>query len=582
MMCALGRIRARYFRSYKTEMSNVTKNIIEAIQSNPNLLIAPSVETEGQFAYARAKEEKTSSKRIRTTFGRIVTRQLKLSIPDHQLSQITAKLVALLWQSDGVKEYFGAELMSAYEMLEKYLSSCMTGDDSCYTSLYTNNPDKVRLLVMFEGKTPVMRGLMWTINEKHYMDRIYGHPEEKLLEWAAQKYNAVPVWRASCRRLRVELNYPSDNCCVPYMDTFTTFDEEPDIGGSSTFYSNGGGEFTAQSTCGDYEGGNERCENCGERCDEDNKGIVSGDMWCQDCIDSNCVQCYDCSENILERRAVTVDNEPYCRGCAPTHDECCECNENHTNCTTLQNGDTMCENCLEDHARTCDRCGEYVKTGDLLSVDDEAICDECNSKDDEDDEPKKPEPSSLDAEIKIALKIIKGDDCVGVSCGRDNEHKAACPLFTGKFDCAYGLIRVQAMLFVIHHLPHLISTPLQIKQFQILTDKDKAHGDAYSYLKPIFVEYLENLDKPKDPPLTAGELFGVQLLSYARMELSRVTAETMKDFEPCHAQAYIVSDTDPKYELFKSAYSVNDRLFTIGQKHLQVAIPSNTILTRKA
>lgn len=124
-----------------------------------------------------------------------------------------------------------------------------------------------------------------------------------------------------------------------------------------------------------------RCENCGDRLDEDDVIWIDDEPYCNDCV----FYCEDCGNYHLNDEAHEVSNGRYtylvcdycyennyfeCEICGDVHhqDECCwvesECIE-------------VCPDCLADYFSNCDDCGELVRNGELETFGNSSVCSDC-------------------------------------------------------------------------------------------------------------------------------------------------------------------------------------------------------------
>ena len=145
--------------------------------------------------------------------------------------------------------------------------SCMRYD-SCQRlfDMYTENTDKVSLLVMFNEDGNVMgRTLLWNFDSNKIMDRIYTINDEQLAfffkKWATENgyyYKSQQNWYNSIQferlgegkkifKLDIKLNN-SDFRHYPYMDTFKFFN--PDTGTFSNYRPEGSEHYTLCSSDG--------------------------------------------------------------------------------------------------------------------------------------------------------------------------------------------------------------------------------------------------------------------------------------------------------------------------------------------
>lgn len=176
------------------------------------------------------KNKYNESKRVNTSLGRFIRRNLKtsekeISIPT--LSEFCHTLEAHLgMESHKIKIYSANDITKIYND-NTDIYTCMTGHHSIYTELYALNPDKVQLVVHSDSA----RALLWTCDDgTKVLDRIYPNSSpyvKKLLLWANSQgylvrgHNGIPsshYVELSDNSIRhVTLRYKS---YFPYLDTF--------------------------------------------------------------------------------------------------------------------------------------------------------------------------------------------------------------------------------------------------------------------------------------------------------------------------------------------------------------------------
>ena len=124
-------------------------------------------------------------------------------------------------------------------------ASCMKYDNcQDYLGIYTENTDKVKLLVMLNQDGGLMgRALLWDFDTNKIMDRIYTIADEEFLfqfkKWATDNgylykseqnwYNTLFFENFSTEKKELKFDIKLDNFQFrryPYVDTFKFFDEE--------------------------------------------------------------------------------------------------------------------------------------------------------------------------------------------------------------------------------------------------------------------------------------------------------------------------------------------------------------------
>ena len=120
---------------------------------------------------------------------------------------------------------------------QSFGGTCMQGDEEQdFLKFYTQAPDRLQLVVLYEGEELHARALVWNIDGTLYVDRIYGkekHVERvKAFMWSmgavvkqSQSYTNKLGWEDSdgntFERV-IRFDYPTEDVDLfPYLDTFT-------------------------------------------------------------------------------------------------------------------------------------------------------------------------------------------------------------------------------------------------------------------------------------------------------------------------------------------------------------------------
>lgn len=131
------------------------------------------------------------------------------------------------------------------------------------------------------------------------------------------------------------------------------------------------------------------CDNCGDRCDEDNAVYFDGQWWCRHCVDEYLSYCVKCDEYAYTENSTYCEEtgEWYCDSCAERYlTRCDHCdgwflNDSVTFCSS--DGHDYCESCMEDKdIRPCDSCGEYYFADEL---NEDMHCCHCCAADESED-----------------------------------------------------------------------------------------------------------------------------------------------------------------------------------------------------
>jgi len=195
------------------------------------LHVLPSFEVKGQFSYSRENED-GDAKRVRTSFGRIMRRQFKITpdiIKDDVLAKINDILLRKIWNLENMaKEVKGRDITRAYENYTG--ESCMSNGCAEYVEMYAKNPNKVSLIITEDNQgNCVSKALLWKTDDgKLILDRVYydngRHMDSQgIISYAKQKGADVAsnayTGRAGdeCGQVTLDIS----GCeYLPYMDTF--------------------------------------------------------------------------------------------------------------------------------------------------------------------------------------------------------------------------------------------------------------------------------------------------------------------------------------------------------------------------
>lgn len=381
----LGRVSKSELSS--TEAQNAAREIAKQVKQRKDLMIGFSTTEEGKFSYASKTEHRMDTvRRIKTSFGRIVSRQLSAVAPDHVLGEVSGAIMSMS-SPYLIEEFRGKRLTDVYAACNRIsgLASCMTHSRG-QVCLYEENPDNVSIIT---ARTHggglialVARALVFkTDGGKRMISRIYSlgdAPKSALKAWAADTGVADCYNDEGSESLT--LKFASNNS-MPYMDSFQGYDDdEPTPGHKITFRRSG--DYSANSTVGDHAGNNgATCDDCDERMIEDESYYVQchDRRICQHCYENDYSICESCSEITPNDRYVEVDNNCYCQDCAPEHVTCGICDYN----ISVNSGDYVCvedEYYCDRHAPSseeCCKCGDNFKDENITEIDGKQYCPDC-------------------------------------------------------------------------------------------------------------------------------------------------------------------------------------------------------------
>lgn len=286
-----------------------------------------------------------------------------------------------LVDGDEIGHWYNRE--NYYEPKGTLGSSCMASSPKRYFSIYMENPDVCKLLILKskgDSTKIIGRALLWTlINDEKYIDRIYTSNDSDIQlfkdyakdnGWYVKYYNnsssdsyVIDPKTGERNTLETKVKIKKGEYDgYPYLDTFKYW--HPDIGILSTERS--GDDYTLESTGGDYI----RCESCDG----------SGRQTCYDCDGDGSRECYECDgsgyqscsncDGEGEESCSSCDGEGMIEGVDGEETECPDCSgRGNVDCSDCDGrGKEDCSDCDGDGSRECYNCD-----GDGI-VD----CGECN------------------------------------------------------------------------------------------------------------------------------------------------------------------------------------------------------------
>jgi hypothetical protein len=261
-------------------------------------------------------------------------------------------------------------------------SSCMKSVPISYFSIYMENPDVCKLVILKSEDNEykiVGRALLWTLTDgKKFLDRIYTINESDVQlfrDWAKENgiyskiannsSNSAKVYdlegnSINLNQLEVQIRKGEYNN-YPYLDTLKYLNIDKGILSTKK----GSEDYTLESTGGDYincEGcdgsGRTTCPDCdgnGDmecfRCDG------SGTEDCRDCDGRGSIDCSDC-----DGRGEIEDsdgNSEECGGCYGEGTiECTECSSGSVDCRYCGGESRIsCNSCDSEGVVDCPECG---------------------------------------------------------------------------------------------------------------------------------------------------------------------------------------------------------------------------------
>lgn len=261
-----------------------------------------------------------------------------------------------LVEGDEVKKWYSAR---NYKRQTGQLgSSCMRNVDSDFFDLYSENPNKCKLLIIkdIDDETKIKgRALIWFLDDPNivFMDRIYTTSDsdiELFREYSKSKNWYYKYFNTSTSDTRVvgsegELRpdklsiylKPGQYEYYPYLDTLKYYNYTT---GELATYLEGNRVITLEDTDGSYV--DAECDSCGG----------SGEIECYACECMGSIECSNCSGN----------GEIDCESCNGSGEDsegevCGDCRRGLVECDECEGeGNLECVNCYGDGTTNCREC----------------------------------------------------------------------------------------------------------------------------------------------------------------------------------------------------------------------------------
>lgn len=249
-------------------------------------------------------------------------------------------------------------------------NSCMAGSPKKYFSIYMENPDVCKLLILKskEDNTKIVgRALLWTLTGgEKYLDRIYTiHDSDIQLfrDYAKENGWYVKYFNNSSassdvfdilgnqKSIKIKVNIKSGEYeAYPYLDTLKYFNPY-----SGTLSINrDSDDYILESTGGDYI----RCESCdGSGRQDCYECDAEGSRECDECDGSGYQGCSSCDGH-GEETCSHCDGEGMIEGVDSEETECPDCSgRGNVDCSDCDgSGKEDCSDCDGDGSRECYNC----------------------------------------------------------------------------------------------------------------------------------------------------------------------------------------------------------------------------------
>ena len=332
-----------------------------------------------------------NDKRMKIRTSRFLTRKLHLNsgfLDDVQIRSIQTNIDDILF-GDIIKTFIstGSDITKNYSNGVGG-SSCMAGCCSNYAKLYENNPDVYSQLIIKRSNDSARAMVVKLDNGRFMLDRIYASAEDlipkmkayaKDQNWISGYYGNPGLCGVGSTDLIVTgLSYVNGE--VPYQDTLglgRIRDGLLDLMANSDHDF----DFTVDNTDGNIDGGYSCC-NCGGHVPEDEYWTFSSEIYCNYCFDGIAFVCEYCEQTASQDNSRYIENEGVhvCSSCAENHyANCDECEQYFsTECIRFIESENrqVCGECLDQYYRECTDCYEFFSM--LTELDNgDAVCEDC-------------------------------------------------------------------------------------------------------------------------------------------------------------------------------------------------------------
>ena len=314
---ALYDFETKYINTEYSQYIATAHEIVKRIKQNENNHFV-AMNCSAEMSYSKDKIDPFSKKRIQTTLGRYIRRQLEIDttkINDTTLDFFCNKTNAFVIHKatkDKFKVISGQELMDYYKS-NKQFASCLSFSGAFRTELYVMNPDKVSLLV-YDDKA---RTLLWTCDDgTKIIDRSYSNDHvvsAMMTSWGQENgYRMVTHYES----LYITMKYGK---YMPSIDTF--YNIKFDKSDKTVILSNR--SFTGCSyTCYDLvctpDGKSHKCSNnhCTKFVPDDDSCKINNKYYCLECIEKlkDCSICKSKHSNSID--CCSICEKQFMRKCS--------------------------------------------------------------------------------------------------------------------------------------------------------------------------------------------------------------------------------------------------------------------------
>jgi hypothetical protein len=387
-------------------ITNQDKHFVHASKSDPD-----------RVAYTQTPEKGMVDVQTTTTLGSYLSRY-EPSLPDHAVRELVEKFTNRNTDASAVViDYTAKAFRFAYEgqPVSHEAStqvSCMAYEARHYdcrpyhpAEAYSTGPNGLHIAYILDpedSKAIKSRAIVWPRDMTFV--KVYGRNEDNRtqLRVALEKlgYGRASSFRGA---LLAKISLDDDGTFVmPYLDGSAQCVDEYD---EDNFVIAKDGDYSAEDTSGVLDIGRNSnrftCDSCGDRCHVDDAARVSGESWCETCVQDYAAWCqyndeYVHQDDIREVYVIGCNGraraESWGSGPVARHAFRCDCTdrlysrEDYTAATVHVDHrgttETWCAEACEDDFFECADCGECFTMDFFSHFDDKQgpICHDCADK----------------------------------------------------------------------------------------------------------------------------------------------------------------------------------------------------------
>lgn len=332
-------------------------------------------------------------------FVRAILTKAGIEVKPKELEDFVSKYKAtILVEKEAFKrfEIVKGDDIKKWYLVDNYDKELGTLGSSCmryakcqeYLSIYSENPDKVSLIILKSSEDPdkiTGRALLWLDDkDRKFMDRVYiinSADTQLFIDYAIdsgfyykknQTFNTGENIMFNGEELKREESWVtvtlenSEFDYYPYMDSLKYFQKQLSKHFQAREYSKLTSDYNSayDAELTSTEGGDGSCDNCNGRGSYECQECSGGEVECYRCDGSKEEECGECEGSGVENCSkCDGEGEVSCKNCDGNGELDCEkCDGDGTNeegdeCSECEGkGKISCDDCHGDGRSTCDEC----------------------------------------------------------------------------------------------------------------------------------------------------------------------------------------------------------------------------------